>query len=223
MICIIPARKNSKRIKNKNIIKFHGKPLISYAIRNAINSKIFSKVIVSTDSQKIANISKKYGAEVPFLRSKNLSNDETTVTKVLKEILPKFKDLKKNKYFCCLYPTSPLIKPKDLISAFNKIKKINADALMSITKFNNHPFRSLIIKKNNLRFLWKKNEKKQSQDLPELYHDAGAFYFYKINKFLKGTKLLLPKKTLPYYLEKKNSVDIDDLEDLKLAEKLFKR
>ena len=82
-ICIIPARSGSKRLKNKNIKKFNGKPIISYAIKIAKSSGLFSKIVVSTDSKKISNIAKKYGAQVPFLRSRRLSNDFASTSEVL--------------------------------------------------------------------------------------------------------------------------------------------
>ena len=94
IICIIPARKGSKRIKNKNIINFFGKPLISYSIENALKSNIFEKVIVSTDSKKISNISKKYGADVPFLRPKSLSGNNIIVKDVLIHCLNNLKNIK---------------------------------------------------------------------------------------------------------------------------------
>ena len=88
-ICIIPARSGSKRLKNKNIKKFDGKPIISYAIKIAQSSGLFSKIIVSTDSKKISNIAKRYGAEVPFLRSKKLSDDFATTSEVIIDCIKK--------------------------------------------------------------------------------------------------------------------------------------
>jgi CMP-N-acetylneuraminic acid synthetase len=122
VICIIPARGGSKRIKNKNIIDFFGKPLISYSINVAIQSKLFDKIIVSTDSPKISNISKKYGAEVPFLRSKKLSNDFTGTNDVLIDTVKRIAAYDA-KYVFCIYPTAPLITVDDLKKAFYRIKK----------------------------------------------------------------------------------------------------
>ena len=119
-ICIIPARANSKRIKNKNILNFYGKPLISYAINIAKKSKLFSRIIVSTDSLKIAKIVKKYGAEVPFLRSKKLSNDYTTSTKAIIDSIKKISS-ENEEYHCCIYPTAIFTSKKDLVNAYKKI------------------------------------------------------------------------------------------------------
>ena len=131
-VCIIPARSKSKRIKNKNIKNFFGKPLIYYSIKLALKSKIFNKVIVSTDSQKIANIAKKYGAQVPFLRSKKNSNDKAPIYEVLKETIKKLNI--KEKFIFYIYPTAPLLKIKDLKLGLKKISK-NFDQIIAISKF----------------------------------------------------------------------------------------
>ncbi len=122
IICIIPARSGSKRIKNKNIVKFNGKPLISYSIKTAKKSKLFDRIIVSTDSIKIKKIALRYGAEVPFLRSKKLSNDYAGTNDVLKDVVKKLK-LEKIKYIFCIYPTAPLINSRDLKIALKKNEK----------------------------------------------------------------------------------------------------
>ncbi len=218
-ICIIPARGGSKRIKNKNIINFSGKPLIYYSIKAAIKSKIFSRIIVSTDSSRIKKIAKKYGAEVPFIREKRLSNDLTSTKDVFIDAI--FKINSQNvKFHCLLYPTAPLVKSKDLIKAYNKIKIEKADGLMTVGKYLNHPLRSLTVKKKILRFKWKKYIKKNTQNLPKYYFDCGNFYFFKTEKIIKSNTFY-PKKIIPYYLKIYNAVDIDNYEDLKLAEKLF--
>ena len=161
-ICIIPARKGSKRIKNKNIINFLGKPMIYYSIKAAQKSKIFSKIIVSTDCKKIANISKKYGAEVPFFRNKKLSNDKATTKDVLVDAIKKINS-KNIEFHCLIYPTAPLIKYPDLKKAFKLIQEQNADCIMTVCKYQNHPLRSLVNKNNFLQFKWKHFQKKFSR------------------------------------------------------------
>ena len=185
MICIIPARSGSKRIKDKNIINFYNKPLISYSIKKAISSKLFNKVIVSTDSKKIKRISEKFGAKVPFIRSKKLSNDKTGTMEVLIDAIKKTNSV--NEKFCCLfYPTSPLIKAIDLNKAFNILKsKKNADGIFTIAEYNSHPMRSLILKNNFVNFKFSSYRKKNSNDLKKMYFDCGNFYFYRTKKILK--------------------------------------
>ena len=219
MICIIPARSGSKRIKDKNIINFYNKPLISYSIKKAIRSKLFNKVIVSTDSKKIKKISEKFGAKVPFIRSKKLSNDKTGTMEVLIDAIKKTNSV--NEQFCCLfYPTSPLIKTSDLIKAFNILKsKKNADGIFTIAEYNSHPMRSLIIKNNFVNFKFSSYRKKNSNDLKKMYFDCGNFYFYRTKKILKKNINL---KMLGFKIKSIRSIDINTHEDIKLAKILYK-
>lgn len=220
-ICIIPARGNSKRILNKNIINFYGKPIIYYAINSAKKSKLFSRVIVSTDSKKIANIAKKYGAEVPFLRSKKLSDDFATSTEVIIDTIKKISS-EKEKYHCCIYPTSVLLKRLDLINSLKKIKKLNADYLIPITDFEYPPHRSFKKKgKNWIKFEKKKYMNTRTQDVPRLFHDIGSFYFYKTS-ILLNKKKNLPYKTTFFYIDRFNTIDINYHSDLKIAKLKYK-
>ena len=144
ILVVIPARSNSQRLKNKNFINFYGKSIISYVIETAKKSKIFSKIIVSTDSKKIASIAKKCGAEVPFIRSKKLSDNFTTSKEVVIDCIKKISS-QKNAYHCCIYPTAVLTKVNDLKKSFNKIKKLKADYLIAITDFEYSPIRFILI------------------------------------------------------------------------------
>ena len=222
-VCVIPARGGSKRIKNKNIKKFNGKPLISYSIETAIKSKLFDKIIVSTDSNKIAKIAKKYGATVPFLRPKKLSNDFANDLQVIDHYLDYSK---KNKILvdclCYLYATAPLIKVSTLKECYKKIKNSNYPRVMPITKFN-VPIQRALTKDivGNTDFKNRKFLKYRSQDLIEHFHDAGQCYFYNIKEFNKQKFSLWPK-TLGVELKRDEVVDIDTLDDFKMAEKLYK-
>ena len=140
----------------------------------------------------------------------------------MKYFLKKLPKDDKIDYFCCLYPTAPLINSDDLKKAFKEFLKKDADALISVAKYNNHPLRSFKVIKKYIDFKFPKFQRKNSQDLEILYRDAGAFYFYKINKFMKLKKKLMPKKTIPYILEQKKVVDIDDYDDFNLAVKMFR-
>jgi pseudaminic acid cytidylyltransferase len=222
-VCVIPARGGSKRIKNKNIKNFNGKPLISYSIKTAINSKLFDKIIVSTDSTKIAKIAKKYGATVPFLRPKKLSNDFANDLQVINHYLDYNK---KNKILvdclCYLYATAPLIKVSTLVECHKKIKSSNYPRVMPVTKFNVPIQRALIKNKTgDTDFKNKQFLKYRSQDFEEHYHDAGQCYFYNIKEFTKQKFSLWPK-TLGVELKRDEVVDIDTLDDFKMAEKLYK-
>ena len=133
-ICIIPARAGSKRIKNKNIKKINGTPLIGRTIQIAKKSGLFKRIIVSTDSLHIASIAKKYGAEVPFLRNKKLSDDYTPTFKVLIDTVRKIGSQKELFHFC-IYPTSILLKVKDLKRGLKKIQRTNSDYLITLKNF----------------------------------------------------------------------------------------
>jgi N-acylneuraminate cytidylyltransferase len=220
VICIIPARGGSKRIKNKNIIDFFGKPLISYSINVAIQSKLFDKIIVSTDSPKISNIAKKYGAEVPFLRSKKLSNDFTGTNDVLIDTVNRIAAYDA-KYVFCIYPTAPLITVDDLKKAFYRIKKKKYDCIIATNKYNFSPLRCFKIIKDKIEFKWKNFANKRSQDLENLIHDSGSFYIYK-TKYLLKSKVLMSKNTSYYCLNKFKAVDINNFEDLDFAKFLYR-
>ena len=223
-IAIIPARKNSKRIKNKNIKNFYGKPIISYAIKCAKKSKLFDKIIVSTDSIKIAKISKKFGAEVPFLRPKKISGDYATTRDVIKHAM-NFLNRNSNKIedFCCIYPTSPLLKEKTLVKAFKIYKKNKKKRyVFSAVKFSYPVQRGFSIdSKNQVKPIDKKKFGKRSQDLKSIYHDAGQFYIGN-TKMLKKNINIFSNKSYPLVLSEEIVQDIDTITDWKIAEIKFR-
>jgi CMP-N-acetylneuraminic acid synthetase len=218
-ICIIPARGGSKRIKNKNLFKIGGKRLIEHAIHIAQKSKIFSKIVVSTDSKKIAEVAIKAGAKVPFLRQKKLSGSNVTIKDTLHDCIHRISS-NNVEYHCCLLPAGILINPNDLKSAYLKARKNKLDAIFSAIE-NQTFFRSFIKNKKYVEFVWEKNSKKMSQQLRTAYSDSGSFYFFKTKKYLKSKKILL-KKTSVYVLDKYVGIDVDDKKDLKFLKLAFK-
>lgn len=216
-ICIIPARGGSKRIPRKNIVPFNGKPLIAWSIETALQSKVFSKVIVTTDDDEIANIAKKYGAEIPFMRATELANDFATTAEVITDALTK---LEHTDHVCCLYPTAPLIKTDDFHSAYSKLIETNADCIITVTEYDFHPLRAFEVKQDGkLDFKWPENALTRSQDMPNLLHDAGAFYFFKTSEFMKQNKIVM-EHTISHQIERSRAVDIDTPEDLEFAKLL---
>jgi len=137
-IAIIPARIGSKRIKNKNIKLFSGKPIIYYAIRNLKKTNIFDQIYVSTDSEQIADIAKSYEVEVPFLRDKIYANDFTPIHKVIKDFLKKLNSKNDIKSVCCCFPCTPLINEKIIKKGFEKYKKNKSKFIFPIIKYT-HP------------------------------------------------------------------------------------
>jgi len=217
-ICIITARGGSKRIPRKNIRDFCGHPIISYSIKTAIDSKLFDEVMVSTDDTEIADTAKKHGANVPFMRSSENSNDFATTADVLKEVINEYKKIgMEYDNLCCIYPTAPFITSEILNEAYNKLSTGCYDGVMPVTKFSFPPLRGMVIKNNSLTYKWPEFKNSRSQDLEDIYHDAGLFYFYKTDKFLSSSDdnpinygaVILPETMVQ---------DIDNEEDWRIAE-----
>ena len=222
IICIIPARSKSKRIINKNIKLFFGKPLISHSLLIAKKSKLFKNIYVSTDSKKIKKISEKNGAEVPFLRDKKLSGDHTSTKDVLIDFIKKIENENIDIIFC-LYPTAPLLLIKDLKLALKEFLKKKADCLLPIAKHRSSPLRSIKLNKNNkVEFFFSKFQKYRSQDLKELYFDTGTFYIFKKDVLLKKKFDVFPKNTVPFLIDSLRSVDINEYKDLEDAKIIYK-
>ncbi len=216
-LLIIPARSGSKRIKNKNIKIFFNRPVIYYPIQNAIKSKLFSKIHVSTDSRKILNISKKYGASDNFLRPKNLSNDNADLFSVIKYVQNKYKkmNLVYDEYWCLL-PCSPLLDKNDLISCSKLIKKYNSPVI-SVSSFPKPINWSLQIKNKKIIAHKKIRDKKLS--LKNYFYDSGQIYCFP-KKFLQN-KYFVFKNIYPYHLPFEKSIDVDNNEDWKFMKKLY--
>ena len=222
-ICIIPARGGSKRIPRKNIKEFLGKPIIAYSIEAAFKSKLFDEVMVSTDDPEIAKIAKAYGANVPFMRSKQNSDDFATTYVVIEEVLKEYrKHGSEFEICCCLYSTAPFVTDKKLKKAFDIIQNNEVEAVYTVLPYSYPIQRSLSEDENGfLRMNWKENQTKRSQDLMQNFHDAGQFYFYNSNAFLekKGVFNMDSKYVLLSELE---AQDIDTEIDWKLAELKYK-
>ena len=186
-IAIIPARSGSKRIKNKNIKFFCGKPIISIVIKKLLASKLFDLVVVSTDSEIIKNISINAGASVPFLRPKKLSGDLVDTSSVIKHALNWFKLHKINiMYACCVYPTSVFFTKKDILKALLKLRKKKFNFIISAKKINSNILRSFVIEKNVIKILNDHFFDFRTQDLPNNYMDAAQFYYGKRDSWYKS-------------------------------------
>ncbi|MDA3909473.1 MAG: pseudaminic acid cytidylyltransferase [Sulfurimonas sp.] len=220
-VAIIPARGGSKRIPRKNIKDFFGKPLIAYSIETALKSKLFDKVIVSTDDEEIARIAKKYGAEVPFMRPKELSDDFTGVGAAVGHAL---KWLKENgqdyDFYCLIYATAPLMQTKYLIEGFEQLKNSDASKALSVTSMPFPIQRTFKITPNNrCEMFWPKNFPKRSQDLEDAYQDAGQFCWKNIHKESKD--ITFGSDTIPIILPRHLVQDIDTPEDWKRTEYMY--
>jgi N-acylneuraminate cytidylyltransferase len=217
-LCIIPARGGSKRIPRKNIKSFRGKPIIAYSIEAALNSGLFEEVMISTDDKEIAQIGRKYGGKVPFLRSSKNADDFATTVDVLIEVLQNYEALGiKFENICCIYPTAPFITESKLTRAYEKLNKENLHAVFPVVPFGYPIQRALKVQQEKLKFFFPEFEKCRSQDLEKAYHDAGQFYFIKTQHLLKN-RSIFSSNTGSIYLNEMEAQDIDTLTDWKLAE-----
>ena len=220
-VAIIPARGGSKRIPKKNIKDFFGKPLIAYSIEVALNSKLFDKVVVSTDDEEIAKIAKEYGAEVPFLRPKELSDDFTGTGDVVKHAI-KYLEAKGEsyEYVCTIYATAPLLQKKYLLDGYEKLKNSDAINTFSATTMPFPIQRTFKLDSNGrCKMFTPEHYMSRSQDLEEAYQDAGQFYWTKINK--KSNKIMFSSDSIPIILPRHLVQDIDTLEDWRRAEFMY--
>ena len=220
MLAIIPARGGSKGLKNKNILKFGNKPLIAHTILSALNSKKITRVIVTTDSSEIARIAKRYGAEVPYLRPKEISLDNSYVIDAYFDLINYLKE-KENvsfKNFIALLPTCPLRKSSHIDESIRLFNRKNANSVISITETSYPPeWLKKINKKGVLiNYFSHKDKISNRQNLSITYVPNGAIYIFNL-KFLKKYRKYYSSKTYPYIMEKKFSVDIDDYADFNLA------
>jgi N-acylneuraminate cytidylyltransferase len=222
-IAIIPARGGSKRIPRKNIKNFHGKPIITYSIEAAKESGCFDSIIVSTDDDEIANIALKYGAEVPFIRPKNISHDFSTTVEVIKHGVLWLQKNNKIKIdnVCCIYATAPFISSKSIQIGFTELNRRKFDYAFSATKFSFPIQRAFKLTPNgSAEMLMPENLNTRSQDLIQTYHDAGQFYWGRSEAFLQD-KPMFSKYSYPVILPSSLVQDIDTYEDWKSAEDMF--
>ena len=218
-ICVIPARGGSKRIPRKNIKKFHGKPIIAWSIEAAKKSKCFDRIIVSTDDKEIANIAIQYGAEAPFLRPSELSNDFASTPSVMKHaaswLADKYKDIDN---ICCIFATAPLIDFKSIRSGLNMMQEINTNYVVTLGRYSSPIQRAMYISDSNVVDMFEpENFRKRSQDLKDAYFDAAQFYWGKTRSWIKED-LLFSNKTKAIVLDEFRVQDIDTLDDWKMAE-----
>ena len=221
-VAIITARGGSKRIPGKNIKDFCGKPIIAYSIEAATQSMLYNRVMVSTDSEEIAETAMKYGATVPFLRSAKNSNDYATTADVIDEVMAMLEKRGENyDVISCLYPTAPFVTSGRLIEAMSLYEREKADSLAAVVRFSFPPQRAFIIKDGRLEYQYPAYALKRSQDLEPIYHDCGQFYICRKSEFLKYHSLIVPN-TIPYVMKEEEVQDIDTLSDWKIAEAKYR-
>lgn len=222
-IAIIPARGGSKRIPRKNIKEFNGRPMIAYSINAAKECGIFERVIVSTDDEEIADVALKFGAEVPFLRPEYLSDDYTGTTAVIRHAIEWIeKTESKIKAACCIYATAPFITANDLKEGLRILTENNSEYAFSVTNYAFPIQRALKISPDSKISMFNPEQFAiRSQDLEEAWHDAGQFYWGTKDAWLKE-KIIFASHSSPIKLPRERVQDIDNIEDWKIAELMFK-
>ena len=220
-VAIITARGGSKRIPGKNIKNFCGKPIIAYSISAAIESGAFDTVMVSTDDEKIAEIAKAAGAEIPFFRSDETAGDYATTDQVIAEVLNTYKENGKNfDKFCCIYPTAPFITAGRLKEAMVKLDE--HESVTPVCQFSYPPQRGFVVENGRLVRKYPEFATVRSQDLDKLYHDSGQFYACRTDAFFRdGTTDV--DDMVPIVLDEDEVQDIDTPKDWEIAEAKFKR
>ena len=222
-VAIITARGGSKRIPRKNIKLFLNKPIIAYSITSALNSGIFEEVMVSTDDQEIADIAKKYGASIPFLRSAENSGDFAGTAEVIIEVISEYRNIGKSfDVACCIYPTAPFVTADKLKNALRLLRETNADSVLPITEFSYPILRSVKVNdQGKIEMNWPQYYSSRSQDLPKSFHDCGQFYFLNVNSLFEHRKLFMPN-SFPVIVPETEVQDIDNETDWKIAEMKYR-
>lgn len=222
-LAVIPARGGSKRIPRKNIRLFCGKPIIAWSIEAALKSECFDKIIVSTDDEKITEIARQYGAEVPFYRPLELSNDYIGTIPVVHHAIDWFGKL--DIIFdevCCIYATAPFLTPQDIQEGLRLLLSNDCDYVFSVTRFQFPIQRAIKINDTGrVEMFQPEHFNTRSQDLEEAYHDAGQFY-WGIEEAWKEERIVFSNRAIPYILPHYRVQDIDTFEDWVRAEQLFK-
>lgn len=215
-IAIIPARSGSKGLKDKNIKELNGIPLIGYSIKAAIESGMFSHIMVSTDSEKYASIARSLGAEVPFLRSAETSSDKAGSWDVVEEVLSGYEE-----HFdsvCLLQPTSPLRTAKDIVKGYKEFEDKNADAITGVCELEHSPLWSTTLDETlSLAELRRRLTDVPRQMMEIYYRINGALYIRRI-KYKGETANIMNKKEYAYIMDRRKSVDIDTIDDFNLAD-----
>lgn len=221
-LAVIPARGGSKRIPRKNVRPFGGKPMIAWSIEAALASACFDRVIVSTDDEEIAEVARHCGAEVPFMRPPELSDDHTgTIPVVAHAIWSEEQQGRHAEAVCCIYATSPFVRAKDIAYGLTLLRDKDCDYAFTVAAYPSPIQRALrITPAQRVQMFWPENFTVRSQDLEPAYHDAAQFYWGRPQTWLAGTPIF-SGGAVPLLLPRHRVQDIDTPEDWERAELMF--
>lgn len=223
-LAIIPARSGSKGLLDKNIKELNNKPLMAYTIEAAVKSDIFDEIILSTDSNKYAEIGRKYGATVPFLREENLARDNASTKDVIIHVINKLEKIgKRYDYFVLLQPTTPLRNENHIKESVDTLIENNANSVVSICELEHSSGINVKLNENSrLDFVFRDLKNIRRQDFQKEYRINGGIYICKTEIYLQYESFYM-KGSFPYIMDKKSSVDIDDIDDFMYAEYLINK
>ena len=224
LLALITARGGSKRLPRKNVLKLAGKPLIAWSIEAGLRSKYVDRVIVSTDDEEIAEMSRYYGADVPFIRPMELSNDMASSTDVIRHSIRTLKKKEDHyEYLLLLQPTSPLRTERHIDEAVKLLIKKDADGVIGVTE-TEHPIEWMNKLPENLSmdgFVSEENQGRPYQDFPQRYRINGAIYLYKVSDIMVEDGTFFKEGSYAYKMDQMDSIDIDTQEDFLIAEALI--
>lgn len=220
-LAMIPARGGSKRIPRKNMKFFAGKPIIQYSIEAALKCDCIDRVIVSTDDHEIAEVARSLGAEVPFTRPAEISDDHATTMDVIKHALAWAEREDSVGAICCIYATAPFVTAGDLDAAHRLFSTSEASYAFAATEYAFPIQRAFAIENQRVRMFQPEHLHTRSQDLVRAYHDAGQFYWCRPAAVHSGEPLFGPG-AVAYLMRRERVQDIDTPEDWEFAERLFR-
>lgn len=221
-VAVIPARGGSKRIPRKNIKLFHGIPIIAYAINTAWASGVFDEVIVSTEDDEIADIATCFGAKIPWMRKKGLSDDYATTLDVMQDAVSRIKaDKMALESVCCIYPATPLLDPLYITQGLQKLNNEGWKYVFSGLKSSENPQRLFSLgASKEVESLFPEHEETRTQDLKDFFYDAGQFYWGKVSSWENRVEIFSRESTI-VEIPRNLAIDIDTPEDWHYAESLF--
>jgi len=222
IVAVIPARGGSKRIPRKNIKNFCGKPMVAWPIETAKASGLFDYIIVSTDDPEIAEVAKECGAEVPFMRPPELSDDHVSTDSVVLHAVQESQRIYGSvRHGCCVYPTSPFLTTDDLHRGLDMLIAYNATSAFPVVKYDFPIEQAFLLNGTRPYAKWSDKLKERSQDLPDHYHDAGMFYWFDVEKFLTEGQLFSVNSVV-FVIPRGRCQDINTPEDWEHAEIKFR-
>lgn len=221
-LAVIPARGGSKRVPRKNIREFCGQPIIAWPLQAALSSGCFDHVVVSTDDPEIACVAKAYGADVPFMRPANLSDDFTPTIPVIRHAIDWFEDRGEiATEACCIYATAPFVRPSDIQAGLSALESTGGDYAVTVTPYSFPIQRALLLTDaGRVQMFQPEHFNTRSQDLPVAYHDAAQFYWGRYSAWT-AAKPFFTSAAVPIILPRERVQDIDTLEDWRYAELMF--